>query len=55
MESLNFEDWSCTIDDKTYLWALDMRASRVLTRAMGVAFPTSAMRAARVYMPRPLD
>jgi len=25
MESLNFEDWSCTIDDKTYVWALDMR------------------------------
>lgn len=25
MESLNFEDWSFTIDDKTYVWALDMR------------------------------
>jgi hypothetical protein len=25
MESLNFEDWSLTIHDKTYVWTLDMR------------------------------
>ena len=58
MESQNFEDWTMTVDDRTYVWTLDMRplslimcekdSSRVIARFTYSEKGVLALRGAKV-------